>query len=113
MNSTIVPERLAQLDQITLDEGSHGSFERGHCAMEVVAWLADQGRPDVGVAVAAAADAAADAQSWGTSYSAAYAAARDYYKKNPLPIMGAIADLAAKQQSMALELLDAMIEAKS
>lgn len=46
MSGIIVPERLAQLDKITLDSGSHGDFESGHCAMEVVAWLADQGHTD-------------------------------------------------------------------
>ena len=48
MNTTINTEKLTQLEagQITLDHGSHSSFERGHCAMEVVAWLADQGHTD-------------------------------------------------------------------
>lgn len=36
---TINPDRLARLDTITLDKGAHDSFDDGHCAMEVVAWL--------------------------------------------------------------------------
>lgn len=42
----IIHERLAVLDTIKLDEGSHNSFEEGHCAMEVVSWLAGQGFTD-------------------------------------------------------------------
>ena len=42
----IITERLASLDTIKLDNGSHGSFESGHCAMEVVAWLAGEGHTD-------------------------------------------------------------------
>ncbi|RNL61005.1 hypothetical protein EFK50_16595, partial [Nocardioides marmoriginsengisoli] len=42
----INPEKLALLDQITLDNGSHKNFEEGHCAMEVVSWLADEGFTD-------------------------------------------------------------------
>ena len=42
----IIPERLAQLDAITLDEGSHADFDSGHCAMEVVSWLAGLGFTD-------------------------------------------------------------------
>ena len=37
--SVIVPERLAQLDTLTLQHGSHVRFDGGHCAMEVVDWL--------------------------------------------------------------------------
>lgn len=44
--TTINPEKLAHLDDINLDHGSHESFEKGHCAMEVVAWLADLGHTD-------------------------------------------------------------------
>ena len=44
--STIAPERLAALDTITLDSGSHGTFDDGACAMEVVAWLAGEGHTD-------------------------------------------------------------------
>lgn len=46
--STIIPERLTQLTNgaITLDNGNHNDFESGHCAMEVVAWLAGQGHTD-------------------------------------------------------------------
>ena len=44
--STILTERLAVLPTITLDKGEHDSFEDGHCAMEVVAWLAGEGHTD-------------------------------------------------------------------
>jgi hypothetical protein len=40
MNLQPIPERLALLDTIRLDRGRHGSFDDGHCALEVVAWLA-------------------------------------------------------------------------
>ena len=42
----VIPERLAELDRIDLDNGSHNSFDDGHCAMEVVAWLAGLGHTD-------------------------------------------------------------------
>lgn len=46
--ATINPDRLAELQagKITLDEGAHSSFAKGHCAMEVVAWLAELGHTD-------------------------------------------------------------------
>ena len=44
--NTIIPERLAQLDTITLNEGQHRNFDEGHCAMEVVSWLAGEGFTD-------------------------------------------------------------------
>ena len=44
--TTIIPERLAQLETIRLDEGSHEDFAEGHCAMEVVSWLAGLGFTD-------------------------------------------------------------------
>ncbi|MBT2587921.1 hypothetical protein J7I86_19110, partial [Arthrobacter sp. ISL-95] len=45
--NTAVLERLEKLPEITLDKGSHyGGFESGHCAMEVVAWLAGEGHTD-------------------------------------------------------------------
>ena len=46
--ATINPIKLAQLEAgaIGLDHGAHESFDNGHCAMEVVAWLADQGHTD-------------------------------------------------------------------
>ena len=31
---------------LTLDKGAHGDFGEGHCAMEVVAWLAGEGHTD-------------------------------------------------------------------
>src|SRR5689334_20532366 len=43
---TIIQERAALLDDIKLDTGSHSNFEQGHCAMEVVSWLADEGFTD-------------------------------------------------------------------
>lgn len=42
----IAPEKLAAFGAVKLDHGSHPSFEKGHCAMEVVAWLADEGHTD-------------------------------------------------------------------
>ncbi len=44
--TTIIPERLAALPTISLDKGSHNDFEGGHCAMEVVSWLAGLGFTD-------------------------------------------------------------------
>jgi hypothetical protein len=46
MTGLILTERLAQLDTITLDKSSHADFDDGHCAMEVVAWLAGEGHTD-------------------------------------------------------------------
>jgi hypothetical protein len=46
MSNQVIPERLAQLDGIDLDSGSHNNFDDGHCAMEVVAWLAGLGHTD-------------------------------------------------------------------
>jgi hypothetical protein len=46
MNTTIIPERLALLDTITLEKGAHDEFADGHCAMEVVSWLAGLGFTD-------------------------------------------------------------------
>ena len=37
--SLFIAEHLRQLEGMTLSHGSHASFEKGHCAMEVVAWL--------------------------------------------------------------------------
>lgn len=42
----INPEKLAELENITLDRGPHPDFESGHCATEVVAWLAGEGHTD-------------------------------------------------------------------
>ena len=42
----LIEERVALLDTITLDVGAHETFERGHCAMEVVAWLAGEPHTD-------------------------------------------------------------------
>jgi len=41
-----IPERLAQLDTITLHGGAHPNFNDGHCALEVVAWLAGEPHTD-------------------------------------------------------------------
>ena len=46
MPATLVPDRAARLDGIQLDSGSHNTFDDGHCAMEVVAWLAGEGHTD-------------------------------------------------------------------
>ena len=43
---TVIAERLELLDSLHLDEGSHRSFDEGHCAMEVVAFLAGEGITD-------------------------------------------------------------------
>jgi len=43
---SIITERLEALNTITLDRGAHDSFEDGHCAMEVVSWLAGLGFTD-------------------------------------------------------------------
>lgn len=40
MTVTIVAERLARLDTITLDKGSHESPEQGMCFIEFADWLA-------------------------------------------------------------------------
>ncbi|WP_427130368.1 hypothetical protein [Pseudarthrobacter sp. S9] len=43
---SIITERLEALNTITLDKGAHSDFESGHCAMEVVSWLAGLGFTD-------------------------------------------------------------------
>lgn len=45
---TIIQERLEALNtgHVALDSGPHSSFDDGHCAMEVVAWLAGLGHTD-------------------------------------------------------------------
>ena len=48
---TVIPERLAQLDSIQLDVGPHKSFRQGHCAEEVVAWLAGEEHTDAPLCV--------------------------------------------------------------
>ena len=40
VSDRLVPDRLARLD---------GAFDDGHCAMEVVAWLAGEGHTDPAV----------------------------------------------------------------
>ena len=51
MVPNIVQERLDALTsgRVTLDAGSHPDFETGHCAMEVVSWLAGLGHTDAPV----------------------------------------------------------------
>lgn len=44
--TTTIQERLAQLPYVTLDKGNHESFESGHCALELVAWLAGDDHTD-------------------------------------------------------------------
>ncbi len=44
-------DRLAQLDTLTIHEGSHSTFEQGHCAIELVAWLANEPFSDAPVCV--------------------------------------------------------------
>lgn len=39
---TVLPDRLTVLDSITLDKGPHSSWEDGHCAMEVAAYIAGE-----------------------------------------------------------------------
>lgn len=41
-----VPERVAQLAELTIDHGSHSSFDAGHCSTEVVAYLAGEPHTD-------------------------------------------------------------------
>ena len=43
---TITPDRLSGFEAMSLDQGGHESFDDGHCAMEVVAWLAGEGHTD-------------------------------------------------------------------
>src|SRR4051794_39044827 len=45
MSTTAVkpdPKRLKELDEFHLDSGGHSSFEEGHCAMELVSYLAGE-----------------------------------------------------------------------
>jgi hypothetical protein len=41
-----LPDRLAKLDEIELEHGSHTRRSAGMCAMEAVAWLADEKHTD-------------------------------------------------------------------
>jgi ribosomal protein L12E/L44/L45/RPP1/RPP2 len=41
-----LPDRLEKLDELELHGGGHSSFEAGHCAMELVAWLAGEDHSD-------------------------------------------------------------------
>ena len=38
----IIEERLKQLDALTLDKSAHPSFDEGHCALELVSWIAGE-----------------------------------------------------------------------
>lgn len=42
----VIAERLAQLPELELHQLNHKSFEEGHCAMELVAWLAGEEHSD-------------------------------------------------------------------
>lgn len=42
----ISPEKLAAYQELQLQFGGHETFEQGHCAMEVVAWLAGESHTD-------------------------------------------------------------------
>lgn len=44
----IIPERFAKLasGDVKLDGGAHASFDDGHCAMEVVAWMVGEAHSD-------------------------------------------------------------------
>jgi len=44
--TTIDATKLALLDTFSLDPGAHPSFDAGHCAMELVAWLAGEKHSD-------------------------------------------------------------------
>ena len=44
--TTLIPERLDQLDTLHLDKGSHRSFEEGMCLLEAVAWVAGETHSD-------------------------------------------------------------------
>jgi hypothetical protein len=39
---TIIEERLQKLPELHIDGGGHDEFEKGHCAMELVSWLAGE-----------------------------------------------------------------------
>src|SRR5215217_5966254 len=39
---TVILDRLATLETLHLQNGSHSSYEKGACAMEYVAWLAGE-----------------------------------------------------------------------
>ena len=43
---SVVPDRLLALDELYLHHGAHDTFEEGHCAVEVVAWLAGEPHTD-------------------------------------------------------------------
>jgi len=45
-SANIDPERLSKLDSLDINYGAHGSFAKGHCAMEMVAWLAGEEHSD-------------------------------------------------------------------
>lgn len=39
-------KRLAELEKLRVDRGAHGTFAKGHCALELVAWLAKEPHSD-------------------------------------------------------------------
>ena len=48
MSAAVTPiaERVSKLPELTLAHGSHPSFTKGHCALEVVAWVAGEKHSD-------------------------------------------------------------------
>ena len=44
--ATALPDRLEELPNLQLDSGGHTSFKEGHCAMELVAYLAGEEHTD-------------------------------------------------------------------
>ena len=44
--TTIIEDRLKQLPKVKLHQGGHTSFKQGHCATEVIAWLAGEDHSD-------------------------------------------------------------------
>ena len=47
----ILPDRLSELDHLSLDHGGHEFFANGHCALEVAAYLAGEPHSDKPVCV--------------------------------------------------------------
>ena len=66
---TIITDRLAALDTIHLDKGAHDNFDEGHCAMEVVAWLAGQGHTDAPSCIALTLEALRKVDRYGATQS--------------------------------------------
>lgn len=43
---TIIPDRAAMLDQLTIHKGSHSNFRYGHCSLEPSPFVTLDGWPD-------------------------------------------------------------------